>query len=308
MNATVKEQVDLLMAEHDDDPPGSLERLKSLPLEDIEISEVRRLSWLVNHLAGEQLKRWHEAHALQQRLRRVDTPAQALLARSAAAMLAGALLDGWQAERELVTATGCTEQGARCMVRLAVLQFIAASAEPLRCAEEFNHVLIDLAALGATDRLEKITAPILNNLVTAMIDRADAPFDDVSYQQAVMQGAAAARSAWQLAGTWVNHERAEYLCALTANAVRDWSTGAAAAQHGLDLIAANGGEEEVDQAFLSLELSRAQTGLHAHADAAKSLERANAIAAGFKSQFLIDWYADRVRIAQASHESRAEAD
>jgi len=298
----VKQQIDDLMANHDADPAASLARLAALDPSDIEAPDLRRVAWLINHLAGEQLGQWSHAHDLQQRLKRQDAPLQVALHRAVAAQFAAAPLEAWQAERDFLEAARCSEKGTTVVVRLAVLQFAARTHSPLGCTEAFDACLDGLDGLERFDGLEKVVAPLLNNIATALIDRSDAQLDEPAYQTTVMRGARAARAAWLVAGTWVNHERAEYLCALAANAVRDWSAARDAAQRGLDLIAANG-QEDVDQAFLALELSRALKGLKADVEAAAAFARASELATAFESQFLIDWFADRVRIAQADHPS-----
>ncbi len=296
--ASARQKIDLLMANHDDDVEGSVRELFALAPEEVETADLRPLSWLINHVVGEQAARWSDALSLHTRFARPDEPAQAAWNRSVAAALAGAPLDAWHAERAFAALAGCSADSARLALRFAVLQFLARTSELSGVLRELQSCEAELQLRPDFGGLERFLAPALNNLVTALTERADAALTDDAYRAAVTDGADLAFKAWSLAGTWVNWERAEYLRALTANLLRNWQAGHDAAQRALQLIEANG-TEDVDRAFLLLELGRAQRGLGDAISADESAAAAAELAAAFKDASLDTWFADRVRIARA---------
>jgi hypothetical protein len=124
-------------------------------------------------------------------------------------------------------------------------------------------------------------------------------------RDALQTGAAQALRFWRAAGTWVNHERALYLVALAANHIGDAAQARDAAQQALDVIAANG-TEEVDRAFLLLQLAGAQQRLGAR-DAGRTAHRqAQEIAATWTEDWLKKWFAtEQTRALAASLPERA---
>jgi hypothetical protein len=297
---SAKESIDALMAHHDDDLENSARQLFELVPEEVESADLRRLSWLVNHVVGEQSGRWGDALTLQKKFARQDEPAQAAWNRSVAAALAGSPLDAWHAERAFASVAGCSAETARLALRVAVLQFLAGTFELSEVLREMTPCLAELAALSDFGGLEKFLAPALNNLVSALTERHDVVITDANFRTAVTNGAELAFKAWSLAGTWVNWERAEYLRALTANLLRDWHAAQAAATRALELIEVHG-VQDVDRAFLLLELSRAQRGLGDAVAAENSASAATRLAAELNDPGLTTWFEDRLRIARADH-------
>jgi hypothetical protein len=295
---SARKKIDWLMANHDEDIEGSVRELFALTPEQVETADLRPLSWLINHVVGEQAARWSDALSLQTRLARPDEPAQAAWNRSVAAVLAGAPLDAWHAERAFAALAGCSADSARLALRFAVLQFLVGTSELSGVLRELQACQAELQLRPDFEGLQRFLAPALNNLVTALTERADAAVTDEAYRAVVTDGADLAFNAWSLAGTWVNWERAEYLRALTANLLRRWQAGHDAARRALQLIEANGAQD-VDRAFLLLELSRAQRGLGDEIAAEQSAAAAAALAAAFEDASLNTWFADRVRIARA---------
>jgi hypothetical protein len=299
-DVSAKEKIDSLMANHDDDIEGSVTQLLTLVPDEVETADLRRLSWLINHVVGELSSRWSDALSLQKKFARHDEPAQAASNRSVAATLAGAPLDAWHAERAFAAVAGCSAEAASIALRLALLQFLAGRDDLSGVVRELIACEAELKSRGDFGGLERFLAPALNNLTTALIERGDATITDDAYRAAVTDGADLAAKAWSLTGTWVNWERAEYLRALTANLLRNWQVAHDAATRGLALIEANG-MEDVDRAFLLVELGRAQRGLGDLAGAEQSAALAAQLAAAFQQPSLHTWFADRVRIARADY-------
>ena len=297
---SAKDRVDALMANHDDDIEGSARELFNLVPETVESADLGRVGWLVNHVVGERAGRWGDALLLHRKFARPDEPAQASWYRSVAAALAGAPLEAWHAERTFAAAADCSAESASIALRLAVLQFSVGALDLSDVVREVAACAAELKRRGDFGGLEKFLAPALNNLVTALTERSDAAVGDQAYRAAVTDGADLAYQAWSLAGTWVNQERAEYLRALSANLLRNWQAGRDAATRALQLIEANGAQD-VDRAFLLLELGRAQRGLGDSASAEQSAKAAAQLAADFGDAGLVSWFEDRVRVARADN-------
>ena len=156
-----------------------------------------------------------------------------------------------------------------------------------------------IATLAAGTPFDTQLAAGLNNATSRLLDinpDAREPVD----REALQSGAAQALRFWQAAGTWVNHERALYLVTLVANRVGAYAQARDAAHEALELIAANG-NEDVDRAFLLLQLSGAQQRLGEAAASRAALRDAKAIAATWTEAGLSDWFAaEEARLFGAS--------
>jgi len=108
--------------------------------------------------------------------------------------------------------------------------------------------------------------------------------------EALEQGALAARRFWLKAGTWVNHERADFLLALTYNALRRHDVAYDAAQRGLDTITKNG-PQDVDRTFLLVELAFACQHLGHTDQAAEATRLARDLGAKLEGPALQKWFA-----------------
>jgi len=136
---------------------------------------------------------------------------------------------------------------------------------------------------------ERACAVVSNNLASELLglDERSSAQDDLML--------AAARNAftyWSRVGTWVNVERGHYLLALVHAAQKDAVAAREHAERGLAIITKADAEEPVDEAFLYLTHAAACRDLGAPAEHAASLERADALAAGFEGDGLVGWYQD----------------
>jgi hypothetical protein len=142
--------------------------------------------------------------------------------------------------------------------------------------------------------LDAAFGAVVNNLASELVER---PLDDLAQpalRDALALGADLARRFWERAGTWVNRERARYLCAMAANALGQGADGVAHARAGLALLDEfdTGNDERVDRAFLELELA-AGLRLAGQPGRADALARALALAARFGEPWLDRWFSDR---------------
>ena len=284
--------LDEMVARHDDDPHAVAEALRALEPSDVADTDATRCSFLAAHVIGELLGRWNEAFDVATRLAGSSRAPGALRHRAAAATLSGRALDAWAIERTIGEATGASPQLAAVAVRLAVLQYVVGSAPHDRLLPAFAATLDALDALASMQPLGAALGAALNNTVSTLLDRAKHRVDDAALGGAMRRGAEAARRAWREAGTWTEHERADYLVALVGNATGDWDGALAAAEAGLATIAANG-SEDVDRAFLLLEAARAHRGAGRDAERDTARAAAFALAASFDEPSLKTWFDER---------------
>ncbi|HET9651412.1 MAG TPA: hypothetical protein VFP36_04450, partial [Usitatibacter sp.] len=135
--------------------------------------------------------------------------------------------------------------------------------------------------------LDDLCAASMNNFVSAAIGT-DAPLSQ-AMAAAIEQGAIVCRRLWARAGTWVNEERADYLCALAFARLGKHAEAREAALRGLGLIE-SGGSQEVDEAFLLLELAHAGRSMGLGPESRAALERAHAIARRWTDAGLREWF------------------
>jgi hypothetical protein len=287
------ERFNEIMVHHDENPVEASEKLRELWPDRVADRDRPRASQLINHLFGEKLGRWQEADRLLRELGNGDTRRAIVRSQAIAALLSGYPLDSWQAENRLLAAPECTRSQASLVVRLGVLEHLVATAAIEKTVTALLHFLTEIAAWSNYGPHADLLAGSLNNLLSTLLERADAPTQEPDYQEALNEGAKVCSRLWAVAGTWANQERAEYLVALCANKTGRFVDARNAAQCGLEIIDNGGEAQPVDRAFLLLELSRACSGLN---DSAKS-ERARAdafrIAKEFKNPSIQQWFEKR---------------
>ena len=137
--------------------------------------------------------------------------------------------------------------------------------------------------------LSDIFAPSLNNTISGLLDHKQLDITDASQCAAMEQGSRLCRQIWQVAGGWLQCERADYLIAISCNRIRNWHAAAEAAQAGLDTIAANG-TEDVDRSFLLLELARAWREMGRQEECVAKRNEAFALAEQFDEVGLREWF------------------
>ena len=171
--------------------------------------------------------------------------------------------------------------------------------DTLTFAATLHDLALSAAVLEQGTPFDTQLASGLNNATSRLLD-INPDLDERVVRDALLTGAAQALRFWQAAGTWVNHERALYLVTLAANRVGAYKTARDAARQALDLIAANG-TEDVDRAFLLLQLCGAQQRLGDDAAGRAALREAKAIAATWTEAWLTEWFAaEQARLLGAS--------
>ena len=279
-----------LMRDHDADPAAAAAGLRALAASGVTVEETPRLGWLVNHVIGEKFGEWGEALDLLKPVCTDAVPAGAWRQLGVAALLAGDVLTAWDAEARIADAK------AGIAIRLSVLERKVETLEPLKGAAALMQCLALVDPTAPVSPITPMLAASLNNVVSALMDHKQADFREPILREALTKGAALARTLWGSAGTWVNHERADYLAAMVANQIGEFAAARDAAKAALQVIEANG-VEDIDRAFLLLELARAERGL-GFDDAYKTArDAALAIAAGFTEPWLVQWFSERSALA-----------
>ncbi len=289
-------QIDAL---HDDEPQQALEQLRALDISTLSTSRLQRLSFLLDHVFGEKFDLWPEAlerqRALVQQAGAHATPAifrQAAIA----AQVAGNVNLTRLWTQALAASADAPLAKARALVSLGAVGFSASRLGAESAGRLTLQALQPLAALHATpgNGLDAAFGAVTNNLASDLLER---PLDDLAQpdlRTALQLTAEHAQRFWQRAGTWVNRERAHYLCAMAANALGCGTDGVAQARAGLALLDEfdHDGNENVDRAFLELELAMGLR-LSEQTGRAEALARALALAARFGQAWLDRWFADR---------------
>ena len=285
---TLEQRIASLADTHDEDPDAAAMAIRALSDEQIPPGSLPRFTFLVNHVIGEKRGDWAEAHRLVGRVLRhgADAPAVARNA-GVAALLAGSSEFGRWRDR-LAMLAGAAPADADLCIRLGALSFQADAASAERSAAALVALLDQTSTEGAS-QLDPLMAGALNNFVSSLLELDDATIARPGIRPALRRGAERSRELWYRCGNWMNRERADYLCALTYARLGDHRNARAAAERGLAIIH-DSGPEDVDRAFLLVELALAQAGLgdRQASDAARA--EAESIAASWTDAGLNAWF------------------
>ena len=284
---------------HDDEPQRALELLRALDVATLSANRLPRLSFLLDHVHGEKFDLWAEALAGQRALlQQAGAHATPAIFRHAAiaAQVAGDANLARQWTQALAASADAPLAKARALVSLGAVGFSISRLGAESAGRLTLQALQPLAALHATpgNGLDAAFGVVTNNLASELLER---PLDDLAQpdlRTALQLSAEHAQRFWQRVGTWVNRERAQYLCAMAANALGLGADGVAQARAGLALLDEfdQAGDENVDRAFLELELAMGLR-LAEQPGRAEALARALALAAQFGQAWLDRWFADR---------------
>lgn len=281
--------LDDLFARHDNDPQAvgaALREIQAVPEKDL-----IRFTWLVSHVVGEIQAAWLDAYALMLRTVPKDAPVAALANFAACAYLAGAPVKAMAIESQIADALSCDHMHPKCIVQLAVLQNVGKTADPNDLVAALSGCLAYLRSATAPEKVVRVYASSLNNVTSLLLDHKSVDHQAEPVRSVLLEGSERCRELWRKAGTWVNHERADYLVALCANRVGNWSTAQSAALSGLATIDSNG-QEDVDRAFILLELARAERGLGHSAQYEAARSQAFELAVSFDPD-LRKWFESR---------------
>ena len=295
--AAVLDEIDRI---HDDQPEAAGAALRAFDAPGLPVDRLPLLAFLTIHVLGEKLGQWSDAADRLERLlaTRPDAPLAVLAHAAAAAHLAG------RADSQPLAALSAA--GGAMQAQLLV----ALSALGLRPPPEPAALAAGLARLAHESRgfdpggpLDERLAIGFNNTTSRLLDLTLAPVDP-EVGAALLAGSAAALRFWEAAGTWVHLERALYLRALVHNRIDEPAAARADCVRALEVIAANG-SEEIDQAFLQLQLAGALLRLGETIEGQRHLAEARAAADRWDDAGLRSWFAGEHDRLFGSAEKRA---
>ncbi len=281
---------------HDDDPPRAAALLAQIDASALPTDEHPLYAFLLNHVLGEKLGRWAQAHAALQALHTSRAPA-VLRQAAVAAQLAGESAAAAACTQALALACGGAASTAAELVSLACATF---STPAQNAAAAGQTVLAALQPLHApawqsTTPFDAAAAAQCNNLAAALSERALPDYAEPALCGAMLLAAERSQFLWQRAGSWVQRERAHHGRAVALNTVKLSAAAAEQAEAGLALLDANdrGNEESVDRAFLQLERAHALAAQGLATEAAHAQAKAQGLAAAFNDAGLSRWFAQR---------------
>jgi hypothetical protein len=286
---------------HDDDAARAASLLRGVEPAQLDEAARPRLAFLLNHVLGESLGDWLDAHERQQRLlKAAGASATHVLWRQAAvaARLAGDAAGDAECTARLAAASAAPSAQAAELVALACAMFQVPGLPSREAGEAALRVLAPLEAAPAWQQasgLDASAAACCNNLSADLSERPLSDLGLAPLRAAMGSAAELAQRLWQRAGTWVHHERAWYQRAIVSNTLGEPQRARTHAEAGLALVDANdaAGEEFVDRAFLELELAHACDRLALGDDAKAARARAQALADRFADDGLSQWFASR---------------
>ena len=217
--------------DHADDARGVAGRLPQLQALAADEAQLTRVIMLAHHVYGAHLGEWDAGTTALRALRahpayRDDTASGASMGRVLAslALCAGGTPSGLTASDEIRAHAMAADN--------------LCSHDTVRAAQQFGQALAlaERSALPDTDAMHRALAAASNGLACTLEEKAGRSSDE---RALMILAAQTARRHWELAGTWLEVERAEYRLAMTWLQAGDFARARQHAQNCLDIVAAN---------------------------------------------------------------------
>ena len=292
-DGTMLDEIDRV---HDNAPEQAAALLRQFDSAGLDLARLGQLAFLYNHVLGEKLGQWNEAaERIAAVATRSDAPPGVWRQLFAAQTLRGDALGAAAARVGLARATGADDSDANTAGELTVLAYVpdplAHAADVLALAKSANveqETPLD-AALGAC----------FNNVTARLLEASRRIELGAVEKQALQAGAEAARRFWYRAGQWLQHERADYLCAKVEVRIGAAAEAVRAAERGLRLVEANG-NDAIERAFLLLPLAAAHAALGDQVRASALNAEAAELARQFDEDLLKTYELDKEELAGGS--------
>ncbi len=223
-------------SEHAERPAEVADELSGALALIAESAHIPRFAQLAAHVCGEHLGQWPRGIALIERLREHPCYAPAGEAEDSIVRTSTALRLAALDDPALISALTASERvRVLCLTSSALL----GRGELARAATYFEQACALIDTLPPQDLAHRALAVTGNNMAAELEGKAER---DAHETELMLTAARTARRHWELAGTWLNVERAEYRLAksLLAAAVPDQALEHARAC--LDVCRANGAE------------------------------------------------------------------
>ncbi len=198
------------------------------------VEHVAQLARLVVHVYGEHLGRWQDGKTLIEEIRQGpfgDSPeAHIALGRAEGVFLA--------CERGAFSPEGLAASD-RIRVLATAASALSAQGQGERAESFFREALGLAAKIGKEDPAHRDLAVTGNNLAVSLEEKENRIFRD---SELMLMAAHAARKHWEIAGTWLEVERAEYRLAMSFLAAGKARDALRHAENCLEIVAAHQAE------------------------------------------------------------------
>jgi hypothetical protein len=291
-DGTMLDEIDRI---HDAAPERAAQLLREFDSTGLPVPRLGQLAFLFNHVLGEKLGQWNEAAERVSALAaRAEAPPGVWRQLFAAQTLRGDALGAAAARIGLARTTGARDSEANIAGELTVLAYVP---DPLAHAADVL-ALAKAANIDQETPLDGALAASFNNVTGRLLDASRTATLGVLERQALQAGAEAARRLWYRAGEWLQHERADYLCAKVDVRIGAAAEAVRAAERGLRLVEANG-NDAIERAFLLLPLAAAYAAQGDAARAASVRAEADALAEQFDDELRKAYEQDKQELADA---------
>lgn len=194
-------------------------------------SEIVQVAGLVTHVFGEHLGQWDDGIRVLQALKQPDEETKAAIERSIASL---ELSSGKPQKLKTLTTSD--------QIRVLAVSASALSEQKQAAKAEqfFRDALTKAHGLKREDPANRALAVTGNNLACALEEKKSRSKDETTL---MITAAEAARKYWEIAGTWLHVERAEYRLANTYMKADDLARALKHAQECLRICQANNADE-----------------------------------------------------------------
>ncbi len=169
-----------------------------------ELGQIARFAQLTAHVFGEHLGQWQGGIDVIERLRELAFFEASSEAESSIVRTTSALRLAASGDRSRVEALAPSERGR---VFALTVGFLVGRGDLARASEYYSQARTTIEALAPTDAAHRALAVCGNNLAAELETKAERSGAET---ELMLVAARTARKEWQLAGTWINVERAEY--------------------------------------------------------------------------------------------------
>lgn len=285
--SSVADHLQDLLAHHSHDIRTGAKALLGLAAQVNATDDAARFASVVSHVVGEESGNWDLARNLISSLEarfRQSVGVQGNLA--VACYLSSHWVAGLEAESRAMAAARESALSVCVWVRLSAAHAFQGQQDWPACFALLGPVLDLAQGVQPGSRHDSAIAAIANNLATDLLEFGQRT---AAHDEALERAALLSHRFWESAGSWIHHERANYLLALSYNALRRFDEARQAATRALAIIDSHG-DETVDRAFINVELAFACRELKHKDDFERARKDASDIARTFEDPGLQQWF------------------
>jgi hypothetical protein len=285
--ASVADHLQDLLAHHSGDIRSGAKALLGLATQVTSTDDAARFASVVSHVVGEESGNWDLARnlitSLEARFRQ-SVGVQGNLA--VACYLSSHWIGGLEAESRAMAAARESALSVGVWVRLSAAHAFQGQHDWPSCFALLGPALDLAQSVQPGSRHDSPIASIASSLASDLLELDQRT---AAHDEALERAALLSHRFWGRAGSWIHHERADYLLALTYNALRRFDEARQAAARALATIDSHG-DEPVDRAFINIELALACRELKRKEDFERARKSASDIAQTFEDPGLQQWF------------------